>query len=767
MFNNFKRFLCVLLGMSIALSLGIVSAVAAENNNGDEHGYIEDEVIAIADSTAHALEIAEFYGLKLKSFANGLAVFAVKNPEYEVQRSVNAQRTRGMRFASDIPELSLNLTYEFHYTQEEIDATYYDYNSTDFSNQYHHNIMNNYLAWELSTGTGTMVAVMDSGIDIFHPDFAGRILPNSAATYDATSRIGLSHITDTHGHGTHVAGIVAGSRNFAAKTSGVAPDAQLLVLKVDNPATGGIPSSSVIRAINYAVDQGAAVINMSLGRKFIDGPNAAEQTAITNAFYRGVTLVASAGNDRTNNAGYPGAYTEVIAVSGTNDQGLFDDRYSNYGPQVALAAPGTSVNAADLGTGHRTRTGTSMAAPNVAGTAVLIKSIRPDFTPQQIRERLTSTARRGQPGVVYNPRNDRYGYGVVDSYEALKGLIIPPSGVYLTDFPDEVFRNSVLQVLNARDTSKVRTQFDLIHPDIALMATTEMLRARGGLAARIQNLTGIEHFTGLKILDIRGNNLTTFDISKHPLLEELDCSDNYLNTLVFPTGNSRLKLLNCSTNMLSTINVANSPDLVELDVSINNLSELDVTSNAKLEVLNCSTNQLATLVLTENKELTELEVAGNRLKELDVSQNTKLKKLVCAENLLTELDLSNNPELESVNCNDNLLVNLDLSASYFRLREADVRNNYMFSTADVSGVNEIFTELRFAPQKNIGDINNDGLIDAADLSLLRRYITKMPMPGEYIIQAMDLNRDGKINIADLTYLKYYIAHYTGFPIRGW
>ncbi|WP_430779993.1 S8 family serine peptidase [Actinoplanes sp. G11-F43] len=272
-------------------------------------------------------------------------------------------------------------------------------------------------AWKRSTGAGVTVAVIDTGVDASHTDLRAAVL----AGYDATTgRAGVSR--DANGHGTHVAGTIAAVTGNGTGISAVAPDVRILPVKVIGDDGEGAASDTAA-GIVWAADNGAQIINMSLG-----GPVqvSAVSSAIAYARGRGVTVIAAAGNERTAGSpvSYPGADAGVIAVAATDSA----DRvapYSNAGSYVDVAAPGSAILSTWPGGGYRQSSGTSMAAPHVAAVAALLKAFQPDLTPDRIESALErSAADLGAKGF------DRdYGYGRIDPVAALTAVtpVTPPS----------------------------------------------------------------------------------------------------------------------------------------------------------------------------------------------------------------------------------------------------------------------------------------------------------------------------------------------------
>ncbi|GAA2482527.1 S8 family peptidase [Winogradskya humida] len=263
-------------------------------------------------------------------------------------------------------------------------------------------------AWEHSTGSGVIVAVIDTGVDATHPDLAGHILPGIDYVAGTT---GTS--TDPNGHGTHVAGTIAAITGNDVGISAVAPDARIMPIRALG-ADGSGNMADVAKGIVYAADHGADIINMSLGA---DEEITAMTTAITYARGKGVTVVAAAGNDGENGSpvNYPGADPGVIAVAATDSSDQVAS-FSNRGSYVDIAAPGVQIlSTYPTGSGYATDSGTSMATPHVAAVAALIKAYRPAATPDQIEQTLEDTA--VDLGVA--GKDTSYGWGRVDAAAAL------------------------------------------------------------------------------------------------------------------------------------------------------------------------------------------------------------------------------------------------------------------------------------------------------------------------------------------------------------
>lgn len=240
------------------------------------------------------------------------------------------------------------------------------------------------------TGRGTVIAVLDTGVDPLHPDLADNLLLG-VNTVD-----GNYDTRDIHSHGTHVAGIAAAIANNGIGMVGVAPEAKILPLKVLNDDGRG-SDFAIAWAITIAADpasiplldpQPADVINMSLG-----GPiySQVQQDAINFALERNVVVVAAMGNEFKQTIAYPAANEGVIAVGATDP---WDQRtsFSSTGPHISVSAPGYYIYSAFPGGGYKRFSGTSMAAPHVAGAAALIRQQHPGLSPIQVQRLLEQTA---------------------------------------------------------------------------------------------------------------------------------------------------------------------------------------------------------------------------------------------------------------------------------------------------------------------------------------------------------------------------------------
>src|SRR5205823_15048136 len=202
-----------------------------------------------------------------------------------------------------------------------------------------------------------------TGVDAQQPDLVGRVLPGYDFVDDS------SDTSDRLGHGTFVAGVAAADTNNGIGIAGVAWNASILPVKVLDRSGGGT-DAQIAAGITWAADNGASVINLSLG-----GPESSEvlRNAIEYALSKNVVVVAAAGNEASTIPQYPAAYPGVVAVSATDWAGDLT-YFSSFGPWVTLAAPGFEITGTDRDGAYETDSGTSFAAPMVAAVAALVRA---------------------------------------------------------------------------------------------------------------------------------------------------------------------------------------------------------------------------------------------------------------------------------------------------------------------------------------------------------------------------------------------------------
>ncbi|MFK7915653.1 MAG: S8 family serine peptidase [Pseudomonadales bacterium] len=329
------------------------------------------------------------------------------------------------------------------------DDPFYDF-------QWHYRNINLPLAWDVTTGSSdVIVAVVDTGVLLNHPDLNDRLVPGYDFIADAArARDGdgidadpndpgdLSFGGSSSFHGTHVAGTIGAESNNGSGATGVDWAARIMPMRA--LGVDGGTTFDVLQAMRFAAglsndsgttpSQRADIINLSLGSEF---SSQSEQNTINEIRALGVLMVASAGNESSELPSYPAAYDGVVSVAATTINNAAAS-YSNFGPSIDLAAPGgdtgTDLNGDGIGDGvvstigedgsagpvefgYAALNGTSMAAPHVAGVMALMKAVHPALTPQEFDNALMAgdlTNDLGAPG-----RDDTFGYGLIIAQQAV------------------------------------------------------------------------------------------------------------------------------------------------------------------------------------------------------------------------------------------------------------------------------------------------------------------------------------------------------------
>lgn len=238
-------------------------------------------------------------------------------------------------------------------------------------------------AWNLTTAEGVVIAILDTGADTDHEDLQANLVPGYNFVSDT------SDIEDDYGHGTHVSGIAAAKIDNSKGIAGMAGNASIMPLKVADSG-GNYTNADLAQGIIYAADNGADVVNMSLGGTH----SQVLEDAVNYAWEAGAFLCAAAGNKREERSDYPAAYEHVASVGATTS-GDSRWQFSNYGESVAIFAPGggyEGILSTERGGYYGWRDGTSMACPQVAGLAALIASVYPEYTNQDVWEKMIASA---------------------------------------------------------------------------------------------------------------------------------------------------------------------------------------------------------------------------------------------------------------------------------------------------------------------------------------------------------------------------------------
>lgn len=370
-----------------------------------------------------------------KKLSNSVGFRPISLPEYNVNYLAKGLgrgdeilgRIVKVQFAQDISESSLNSILandpdiEYIQVSNTYKADSEPPNDSLVSQQWALEKIKAFDAWEITTGADTvLLAIIDTGIEYFHPDLKNKIYINQGESgtksnngidddnngfiddymgWDFVDRAGFpfdstggdylewdNQPSDQHGHGTLVAGTSAAETNNISGIAGVAPNIKVLNLRSFDPGGYG-EEDDAAAAILYAVKMGAKVINMSWGDYSF---SYVLRDVIRYAYSQNVVLVASSGNQGSNEPHYPSGYSEVISVGNSTDQDYVSGN-SNWGSTLDLVAPGSSILSTAMNADYLSFSGTSAAAPFVSATASLILS-KSDFTNEEVKQILKSTS---------------------------------------------------------------------------------------------------------------------------------------------------------------------------------------------------------------------------------------------------------------------------------------------------------------------------------------------------------------------------------------
>ncbi len=355
----------------------------------------------------------------------------------------------------------IDASVNYVYDCDELTTDSVDINDTYAYGMWHLERINIEPAWE-SVNTSTTarrvrVAVIDSGVQMNHEDLSGRIINSLSVDVTSEPYALLSSLSTPYvsSHGTNVTGLLAANVNNSIGIAGVAGvtnsyndyNCRIMAIQVYTLYPDGeykVSTSNLLKAIDYAICNDAEVINLSMSTYSY---NADVADAISDAYDAGVTVVASAGNDNSTTPAYPASYPHVISViaSDTDNGRAY---FSNYGSTCDISAPGFSIQTTDVGSSYVCSNGTSLSAPMVSGTVMMMRAINDDLTVDEIENIIETTATDvGSTGYDYNT-----GYGILDA-----GLAVQKAK-YLT------FSNTapVVSLITPVSSGKIKLNWSLV-----------------------------------------------------------------------------------------------------------------------------------------------------------------------------------------------------------------------------------------------------------------------------------------------------------------
>ncbi len=385
-----KKILASLLIVLLILTALPTAAFAFQDANEPAGPYVEDELLVKfnngADSNskknAHAIANAEAHGKIDK-----LDIEIVKVNRGQAKKALEEYKKN-----SDVEYVE----YNYILTPEQTP------NDAKFASQTYLAPANASKAWDINVGSSSVtVAVIDTGVDVNHADLKGRL----TSGYNFYG--GNTDPSDVYGHGTKVVGIIAASSNNTVGITGMDWGCNVMPLRIgDDSGMGTV--SRMANALIYASDNGARVVNISMGSPT---SSITMLNAVNYAESRGVVVVAATGNSNTT-VSYPAAYPTVLGVGNVTTTG---SRYSssNYGEGLDVCAVGVSTYTTIMGSSYGSGTGTSFSSPQVAALVSLMLSANPGLSPSDVRRIITSTAKNG------GAWNAQTGYGQIDMEAAL------------------------------------------------------------------------------------------------------------------------------------------------------------------------------------------------------------------------------------------------------------------------------------------------------------------------------------------------------------
>ena len=451
-------------------------------------------------------------------------------------------------------------------------------NDPYYSSAWHLPKINAPLAWDASTGSNVVVAVLDSGIDASHPDLGSRLL-GGFNTVDNTN-----NTSDIAGHGTKVAGVIGAISNNGIGVASIAWDTQILPVRVSNQSSGSAYTSDLAEGVIWAADNGAHIVNASYALTSSSSVNSAANYLRD----KGGLMVVSAGNDGAEWTF--GDSANLISVSATSSSDS-KTSWSSYGSFVDVSAPGASIYTTANGSGYASVSGTSFSAPLTAGVLALIKSANWNLTPTQMENILEESAiDLGALGF-----DNLYGHGRIDANAAVQLALNTGSdgGSTIDTTPPNINFNLASTTLAGIETISV------IATDNVSVASLALTLKNSSSELTLASVTGSSINIGLDTTQLNDGAYTL------------------VATATDSTGNIREATLNVTianeiANDITAPNITVS-NLKEGDlISSNTTAQIDAVDDVSLSMIYCYTN--GSLVSSSNMSPLSCKINTKKLK---------------------------------------------------------------------------------------------------------------------------------------------------------
>ena len=590
-------------------------------------------------------------------------------------------------------------------------------NDTYIDDQWHLEKIEAFEAWDITMGSEDIkVAVLDSGIDQDHEDLIGQVV----AQTDVVDGDGIAD--DDNGHGTHVCGIIAAIADNGLGVAGVAPGVKLIVADVFeevNPGEWLASTSDNILGVEFAVAQGADVINMSFGG--YDNDNLFKD-ALDDATEAGVVCVGAAGNENNTATHYPSDYESCISVISTTYTDA-KSSFSNYGSAKDISAPGSSIKSTSYTGGYVSYSGTSMAAPVVSGVAALMLSANPSLSVDDVKRILNDTAvDLGDEG-----KDDLFANGRVDASAAVA---------------EAVGGSSILDIRLCSDTAQITTAtgMTLTYETFPAAASGPVIWSSSyETAATVSDGVVTGHNAGITNITVSTPDGTVLDTCRVTVMQGVDS----------------MQLDTHEENLES----GGTVDITALVYPINAYDPSVTWSSSNPAVASVEATSILTCTVTANSGGTAVITATASdggitdtctINVSSVDVESAVYAIDQAKETISGVFEKTSPDSFKANLlNDPAEIYIYTSGGEEYTGDAVATG---MSVRRIVG-GEVKDELTIIVK---GDSNGDGAITITDYTLVRLDILELKLLSGGFTLASDVNGDGAITITDYTLIRLHI-----------